>query len=429
MTKLALLGGAPLLTKPLRPYRTIGTEERAAVDSVMVSGALSGFFGSWCDEFFGGPMVRQFEADWARAFDANHAVTVNSNTSGLIAAMGAIGVGPGDEVIVPPTTMSATAIAPLFYGGVPVFVDIEPNTFCLDPIATAAAITPRTRAILAVNLFGQPADLLKLRALADSHGIYLIEDNAQAPFATQRDRFTGGIGHIGVFSLNYHKHFHTGEGGVCMTDDDRLADRLRMIRNHGENVAEILGRGDLTNLIGFNFRMTELCAAVGIEQLKKAPSLVGSRIEAAERLSARLAGLDGVQPPHVRAECRHSYYVWAARYDQGAVGVSREMFSRALAAEGVPHATGYVRPLYHLPVFRNRIAIGRDGFPFTASAGSIAYSVCPVAERLHNDEFLLFEICGFELDEIEIDILAAAFHKVYDHRRDLASAAMECIKS
>jgi perosamine synthetase len=424
MTNLALLGGSPVLTQPLRPYRTIGTEEQAAVNRVLASGTLSGFFGSWGDEFFGGPEIRKLEAEWARTFGVNHAVTVNSNTSGLIAAMGAIGLGPGDEVIVPPTTMSASAVAPLFYGGVPVFVDIEPDTFCLDAVATAAAITPNTRAILAVNLFGQPADLIELRALADSRGLYLIEDNAQAPFATQNGRLTGTIGHIGVFSLNYHKHFHAGEGGVCTTDDDRLADRLRMIRNHGENVAEVLGGGDLTNLIGFNFRMTEMSAAVGIEQLKKAVDLVAERVAAAERLSAQIVSLSGIQPPRVRAECRHSYYVWALRFDERTVGVSRAIFSKALAAEGVPHSTGYVRPLYHLPVFRNRIAIGQHGFPFTARAAPIVYEPCPVAERLYREEFLLIEICSFELTEADIDLLVAAFHKVYDHRAMLAKATL-----
>lgn len=419
MSRLALLGGAPVIAEPLRPYRTIGAEERAAVDRVMASGTLSGFFGSWCDEFSGGPVIREFEAAWAAAFSIKHAVTVNSNTSGLIAAMGAIGLGPGDEVIVPPTTMSATAIAPLFYGGIPVFVDIEADTFCLDLDRTAAAITPRTRAIIAVNLFGQPADLIGLRALADAHGIYLIEDNAQAPFATQAERLTGTIGHIGVFSLNYHKHFHTGEGGVCTTDDDRLADRLRMIRNHAENVSDVLGNSDLANLIGFNFRMTEMSAAVGVAQLTKAPALVNGRRAAAEGLSRQVHGLDGISVPAIREACTHSYYVWAARFDESRLGVSRALFSKALTAEGVPHATGYVRPLYHLPVFRDRIAIGPHGFPFTTGTQP-PYVPCPTAERLYNDEILLIEICGFEFSEADIALVAEAFHKVYEQRGELA---------
>src|SRR5262249_5209652 len=157
--------------------------------------------------------------------------SINSATSGLMAAMGAAGISPGDEVIMPPFTMSATAMAPLTYGGIPVFVDIEPDTFCLDLDAVRAAIGARTRAVLAVNLFGHPARLHELRALCDEHGLKLIEDNAQAMLAEEHGRYAGTIGHIGVFSLNYHKHIHSGEGGICTTDDERLARRLQQIRN------------------------------------------------------------------------------------------------------------------------------------------------------------------------------------------------------
>ncbi len=183
MSKLAMLGGTPAVQEPLRVYRTIGNEEAAAVAKVMDSGMLSGFVGAFCPEFNGGEEVQALEKEWAEAFGVRHAVTVNSNTSGLIAALGALGLGPGDEVIVPPFSMSATAMAPLFYGGIPVFVDVEPNFFCLDADKVEDAITSRTRVILAVNLFGLPADLLRLRQLADKYGLFLVEDNAQSPLA------------------------------------------------------------------------------------------------------------------------------------------------------------------------------------------------------------------------------------------------------
>ena len=410
-----MFGGTPVLSTPLKPYRTIGVEERAAVAAVMDSGVLSGFVGAWCDEFRGGPAVRAFEAAWQAAFACRHAITVNSNTSGMIAAIGAARVGPGDEVIVPPYTMSATAMAPLFYGAVPVFVDIEPETFCLDPVKVRAAITPRTRAILVVNLFGHPAALHELRALADEHGIVMIEDNAQGPLATERGRYAGTIGHIGVFSLNYHKHIHTGEGGVCTTESDDLAKRLLMIRNHGENVVDDLPVGDLVNLIGFNFRLTELSAAIGIAQLKKAEALVARRQHIAERLSAELRGLSGFTMPKVRDDCRHVYYVWAARYDAAATGVPRHVFASALTAEGCPNSLGYVRPLYMLPAFQRRIAIGRDGFPFNLTNRSYEPGLCPVAERMHQTELLEFHPCSYELEDDELDGVIAAFHKVHDN--------------
>jgi perosamine synthetase len=424
MAALALLGGTPAVSGPIQPYRTTGAEEEAAVLRVMRDGTLSAFLGAWSPEFRGGPEVKAFEAEWAKAFACRHAITVNSATSGLIAAMAAVGVSPGDEVIVPPYTMSATAMAPLFYGGIPVFVDIEPDCYCLDVARVAEAITPRTRAIIAVNLFGQSANLIALRALADRHKIYLIEDNAQSPLAAQDGRLAGTIGHIGVFSLNYHKHFHTGEGGVCTTDDDALAERLGMIRNHAENVADRLAGDNFTNLIGHNFRMTELSAAIGREQLKKAPSLVARRIEIAERITAGVAGLDGLTPPTVRAGARHVYYLWGGRYDAAVTGVSREVFAKALAAEGVPNSVGYVKPLYMLPVFQKRIAMGREGFPFNLTNRSYAKGLCPVTERLHEKEMLLYLVCSYDPTDQQIGQIIDAFHKVHENRASLAGVSL-----
>jgi len=420
MSKLAMLGGSPVLTKPLTPYRSMGNEEVEAVNKVARSGRLSSFIGAWCEDFDGGSEIRGFEREWAERFCCKHAISVNSNTSGLIAALGAVGLSPGDEVIVPPYSMSATVMAPLFYGGIPVFVDIEPNTFCLDPALVRAAITPKTRAILAVDLFGHPAALSELRELADKHGIYLIEDAAQAPLASEAGRYAGTIGHIGVFSLNYHKHIHTGEGGMCCTDDDAMALRLRMIRNHGENVVEPLHVEDITNLVGFNFRMTELSAAIGREQLRKVDRLVDERQVIAERLSTELQGLKGLTTPMVRHDCRHVYYVWCARHDAAVAGVSRATIAHALVAEGVPIAEGYVKPLYMLPAFQQRVAIGRHGWPFTLTERRYDKGLCPVAELMDEHELIEFCTCSFELKEDELSSVIDAFQKVYSQLDVLA---------
>jgi perosamine synthetase len=420
MSELAILGGTPVIDRALDAYISVGDEEADAVARVVRSGQLSGFIGEWCDEFDGGAEIRAFEADWRERFGVRHAITVNSNTSGLISAMGAIGLGPGDEVIVPPTTMSATAMAPLVYGGIPVFVDIEPDTFCLDPAKVAAALTPRTRAILVVDLFGHPAELAALRALADAHGIYLIEDAAQAPLAREGDRFAGTVGHIGVFSHNYHKHVHTGEGGMCVTDDDDLALRLRAIRNHGENIVEPLGLEQIANLVGFNFRMTEMSAAVGRVQLTKLDRLVEGREARANSLSAAVAACPGLTAPAVRDDCRHVYYVWSARYSEADTGIPRRTVAKALQAEGVPMSEGYVRPLYLLPLFQKRIAIGRDGFPFNLTNRSYARGLCPVAERLFESELLEFPICSYDLPPEDMEAVAAAVCKVFDNLDRLA---------
>lgn len=422
MRELAIHGGPPVLPHPLPKYRSVGEEEKQAVAAVIDADCLSGFYGSWGDEFLGGPRVRELERAWCERFRGRHAVSVNSATSGLVAAMGAVGISPGDEVIVPPYSMSATVIAPLVYGGIPVFADIEPDTFCLDLRAVESQITPRTRAILTVNLFGHPSRLAELRKLADARGLKLVEDNAQGPLASENGRFAGTIGHIGVFSLNYHKHIHAGEGGVCATDDDHLALRLQMIRNHAENIVESVRLEDLTNMIGFNLRLTELGAAVALVQLRNADEHVAARERLAQHLSRGTAGLDGLTPPAIRAGCRHVYYVWALRYDEGRMGVPREAFSRALAAEGFPHFCGYVNPLYRLPVFQKRMAIGRDGFPFNLSSRTYPDGLCPVAERMHDSELICFETCAHEVDAKTADLLVEAVRKVHSRRGELRAA-------
>lgn len=420
---LAILGGTPMIDGPLTPDVTVGEDEARAVGETFRRGSLSAFYGSWGDEFLGGVEIKAFEAEWAAKFAVEHVVSVNSATSGLIAALGAIGLSPGDEVIVPPYTMSATAIAPLFYGGIPVFVDIEADTFCLDPAKVAAAITPKTRAILAVNLFGHPAPLAELRALADRHGIFLIEDNAQGPLASENGTYAGTVGHIGIFSLNYHKHIHTGEGGMCATRDPALALRLQAIRNHAENIVEPAGIADRVNMIGQNYRMTEMSAAVGRVQLAKIEHEVGRRQALAEGLSAGVAGLQGITVPKVRDGCRHVYYTWAVRLDEAELGVSRADFSRALTAEGFPHGVGYLRPLYMLPVFQERTAIGRDNWPFTLTDREYHSGLCPVAERLYGSELMLFEPCAYQVDPATLDRLVGAVRKVHAQRHLIAQAA------
>lgn len=424
---LAIFGGMPHVTQTFAPYPSVGEAEAEAVAKVVRSGTLSGFYGSWGSEFLGGPVVKEFEAAWARTFGSKHCVSVNSATSGLIAAMGAVGVTPGSEVIVPPYTMSATAMAPLFYGGIPVFVDIDPDTFTLDLELVRRAITPKTKAIIVVNLFGHPARLAELRALCDEKRIALVEDNAQAITATEHGRFAGTIGHIGVFSLNYHKHIHTGEGGMCVTDDDDLARRLQMIRNHGENIVEAVGITDPTNLIGQNYRMTEMSAAVGLEQLRRLDEHMERRTRIARTLVEATDGLEGLTPTKPQRGCTHAYYVWTCRIDEAKLGVSRALFAKALVAEGVACATGYVRPLYLLPTFQRRVAFGT--WPFDLTDRTYAKGLCPVTERMHYEELLSYETCAYDIDEAGAKLLGEAIRKVHDNRAVLRERRAEAEKA
>ena len=340
-----------------------------------------------------------------------------------MAAMGAIGIGPGDEVITSPYTMTATAMAPLFYGGIPVFADIEPDYFCLDTAAVERAITAKTRAILAVNIFGHPAEIIRLRELADDRGLYLIEDNAQSVLAEDNGRRAGTVGHIGIYSLNIHKHVQTGEGGICVTNDAELAQRLQLIRNHGENVIDWLKVKDLTNIVGLNIRMTELSAAVGRAQLSRIDELVDRAESIARRLTKGISDLPGFTPPAVREGCRHNYFMWSAKVDPAAIGASRAMFAKALAAEGFPNAEGYVPPIYHIPMFQRRIAIGGGGFPFNLGERTYPKGLCPVAEAMHETQLLQFQPVSWQADDEQVEMLIEAVRKVHHHVGLLAEAA------
>ncbi|MEQ1760508.1 MAG: DegT/DnrJ/EryC1/StrS family aminotransferase [Vicinamibacterales bacterium] len=417
MPNLAVLGGPKAITRIFEPYSSFGPEEVQAARDVVESGVLSRYLGAWHEDFYGGPKVREFEQRCAERFNVKHAITVNSWTSGLIAAVGAIGIEPGDEVIVSPWTMCASATAVVHWNGLPVFADIEPLTFCLDPASVESRITSRTKAILAVDIFGQSADMTALRTIADRHHLALISDTAQAPGAKYRDSWAGTLADIGGYSLNYHKHIHTGEGGVLVTNDDALAERLQLIRNHAEAVVGPKGVTDLTNMIGHNFRLGEIECAIGVEQLNKLERQVATRKRAADRLTKGLAGLAGLRTPVLRERCSHVYYIYPLILDPGVVGVDREVLYSALVAEGVQGLTAGYQNIHRLPMFQRKIAYGRSGFPWTASFSrqDIDYSkgICPVAERLHDETYLGLSICTLAFTDEDVDALIGAFQKVW----------------
>lgn len=433
MEKLAIRGGKPVRTKLFPAYRVIGNEEKEAVSRVIDSGILSRYLGSWSPDFYGGPEVQAFEKEWAEYFDVKHAIAVNSCTSGLYCAIGASGAGPGDEVIVSPYTMSASATSAVIFNAVPVFADIEPDYFCLDPVSIENRITERTKAIVIVDIFGQPYDADVVNEIAEEHGLLVIEDCAQAPHAKYKGKWAGILGDIGVFSLNYHKHIHTGEGGVVVTDDDELAERVRLIRNHGEAVVGNKGTSNLVNMIGFNFRMNEIEAAIGRCQLRKLEGLVDERIANAEYLAKELGELEGIIPPALRRGCRHSYYVQCFRYDEKKIGVSRNRFIEAVKAElpaielreteGVKISVGYVKPLYLEPMYQKLTAYGEKGCPFKCPMykGIPEYDkgLCPVAERMHEKELFTHELMRPPMTKEDLDDVVLAFNKVYKKRNTI----------
>jgi len=425
---LAILGGVPIRNEPQPAYNTIGAAEREAVLEVLESGELSGFVAGPINEFWGGRKVQELEKAFCDHFGTKYAIAVNSATSALHCAVSAMGVGPGDEVIVSPYTMSASATCILMTGAVPIFADIDPDTFCLTPNAVEAAISPNTRGIVAVNIFGHPADLDALREIADRHGLFLIEDNAQAPDANYRGRKTATIGDAGVFSFNRHKIMQCGEGGVLVTNDKRIAFKAAAMRNHGEVAVEGMGyEDDLVNTIGVNYRMTEMEAAVALCQFEKMERLNAERIELAERISRGLKDIPGIQAPKVADGCSHVYYFYVMKYNASVTGIPRDLFARAVQAEGFYIRPGYVRPLYLEPLYQEKICFGSEGFPFSANSRNheinYAEGLCPVTERLQNEEILLTNITYAPHTLKDMDDFIAAIRKVLDNREELLGSA------
>jgi dTDP-4-amino-4,6-dideoxygalactose transaminase len=326
-------------------------KETEAVNRVMTSGVLSNYQGNWSDNFYGGSEVQALEKEWAEYFGVKHAIACNSATSGLWMALNAIGLEgekegwEPDEVIVSPYTMTCSASLPLLFGAKPVFADIEPDYFCIDPDDIERKITPYTKAIIAVDIFGQPCDFDRINEIAErkgkayGHKIYVIEDTAQAPGAKYKGRYAGTLGDIGVYSLNRHKHVHCGEGGICVTNDDDLAFKLRLSVNHSEAVVNDLERqgllinhpehNELIPMVGMNLRMVELSAAIAREQLKKLDDILKVYREDAKYF-----------PVKVRPECEHSYYRYA--WTSGCDAIPCKFNDK----------TGYIKPIYQMPLFK-----------------------------------------------------------------------------
>jgi dTDP-4-amino-4,6-dideoxygalactose transaminase len=433
MERLAIHGGNPVRKKLFPAYNEISKEEKQAVAKVLKSGILSQYLGCWHKLFYGGSEVRALEKEWAKYFCVKNAISVNSCTSGLYCAVGACGIGPGDEVIVSPYTMSATATSILIFNGIPVFADIEEDYFCIDPKSVEERITKRTKAIIAVDIFGQPYDVEKINAIAKKNNLFVIEDSAQAPGATYKGKFTGTLGNISVFSLNYHKHIHTGEGGVIVTNNDSLAERARLIRNHAEIVVGDKGVTDLVNMVGFNFRMTEIEAAIARCQLKKLKPLINKFITNANYLAKALEKIPGITRPPLRSGCSNVYYTLAFKYDEKTVGVSRNNFINAVKGElkpsklreeeGILIGSGYVKPLYLEPMYQKMIAYGSQGCPFKCPwyKGKLNYKrgICPTAERMYEKELFTIGLTNPAMKKQDLDDIIQAFKKVYRLRKTI----------
>jgi perosamine synthetase len=345
--------------------------------------------------------VAEFEADFARYQGVRHALATSSGTTAIHLALAAIDVGPGDEVIVPAHTFIATATPVMYQRATPVIVDIDPDTFNLLPSAVEAAITPRTKAIIAVHLNGHPAPMDELTALAERHGLVLIEDAAQAHGALYKGRKVGTMGRMSCFSFWQDKIISTaGEGGAVVTDDDALAQRVARLRHHGEGPSE--GERHYYHLeLGYNYRLSAVQAAVGRTQLRHLDEYLEARRRNAAYLTDHLRAIPEVQPPVVLEGCVHSYYRYICKLRTDLLTVPTERFQTAVAVEGIPCFRPYPTPLHQQPVFRN------------AGHGEVS---CPNAETVLSQLFALqvhptVQQCDLDDTIAAVEKVAAAYRK------------------
>jgi len=421
-SKPAILGGTPTLSEPLPSIHNIGEEEIAEVVCVLKEGPLSGFLASANKGFLGGKNVLQLENDFANKFGVKYAVSFNSATTALHGTIIALGIGPGDEVIVPPYTMSASASAILANGAVPIFADIDSKTFCIDPKSVRECITPNTKAIMAVNLFGQSSDYDELKKIAKEYNLKIIEDNAQAPNAKYNDEYTGTIGDIGVFSFNIHKTIQSGEGGMLVTDNDEYALRAQLSRNHGEVVVDEMPDYESGPIVGSNYRMTEIVAASMRIQLDKLDMLTTKRFALADYLREGLKDISGITTPYIDPKSTHVFYRFVIKIDEKELGISRDKFVDAMTAEGFPMSKGYVKPIYLLPVFRNKKAFNNTHFPFVYEnykcSQEYSEGLCPTVEKIQT-ECTLTDVCQFPYTNKHIDLFVTAVYKVLKYKSEL----------
>ncbi|AFL95030.1 Pleiotropic regulatory protein, pyridoxal-phosphate-dependent aminotransferase (degT) [Thermococcus cleftensis] len=344
----------------------IGEEEINAVVEVLKSGMLAH-----------GKEVEAFEREFADYLGAKHGVAVANGTAALDVALKALGIGPGDEVITTPFTFIASATSILFQNAKPVFADIDPKTYNLDPDEVLEKITDKTKAILVVHLYGQPANMKILTEIAEDYNLYLIEDCAQAHGAMFEGRKAGTFGHIAAFSFYPTKNMTTGEGGMVVTNDDELARRAKLIRSHGQ--AEKYLHVEL----GYNLRTTNIAGAIGRVQLRKLDEWNRIRNENAERLSEGIRKIHGLVPPYVDPRVYHVFHQYVISVEED-FPMSRDELMTKLLERGIGTAVHYPMPVHHQPLFQ-KLGYEKDCCPNAIEASRKVLSL-PVHPAVSDED-------------------------------------------
>ncbi len=402
-------------TLKFKKFNSINVEERIAVNKVMKSGILSDFFANRNKNFLGGKYVNKFENDCKKFFKVKHAITVNSWTSGLIAIIGSLNVKPGDEIILSPLTMSACAASIIHWGCIPVFCDVDERTFNIDPKKIEGKISKRTKGIMSIDLFGQPCDMNEIKKICKKHQLTFICDAAQSIGAKYKKSFSSTIADVGGYSLNFHKHINTGEGGIIVTNNKKIADKCRLLRNHAETTIKSSNKESLSNMVGFNFRLTEIQAAIGIEQLKKLKKIIKKKVQVGNYLSKNLHKLPGLIVPYIKKDRTHVYYSYPMKIDKNLIKINRDKIWKLLISEGVP-VNNKIPCLHELPMFQKLIGYGEKNFPWGKNKKFKTFykrGSLPVAENISFNEILCLQMWAFDFTKKDAKNIVKKFNKVW----------------
>jgi len=349
-----------------------------------------------------GPKVAEFEQAVADFVDARQAVAVSSGTAALHAAMFGLGIGPGDEVIVPAMTFAATANCVVFQGAAPVFADVEPDTLLISPAQIKAKITSRTKAIIAVDYTGHPVEYDAIRSISDKHGIALVADACHALGASYKGKRVGSLADLSVFSFHPVKHITTGEGGMITTDNPELAGRMRRFRNHGittdHHQREKEGSWFYEMIdLGYNYRLTDLQCALGLSQLKKLPHFLDKRRKIAKQYDDFFARISGISPLAVISDAQHAYHLYVVQLNPRYLGVNRTELFRKLRRQGIGVNVHYI-PVHLHPFYRREFGTGTG--------------LCPVAEAA-SDRILSLPMHA-EMTGQDVDTVCNAFQEIFE---------------
>lgn len=401
--KLAILGGPRTKTTPFGTGKRFGEAEAAHLLEALEQNTL--FYNS-------GKKVKQFLRDFNAIYNIKYSVATSSGTAAIHVALGAAGITVGDEVITSPVTDQGTIVGILYQNAIPVFADLNPHTYNMDPKSIESRITGRTKAILVVHLAGNPADMDPIMEIAAKYKLKVIEDCAQSYLTKYKEKYVGTIGDYGCFSTNDFKHISTGDGGIVTVnsgdDSDYYTTHAFADKNYNRLGTHLSKEA---NFLAPNYRMTELQGAVGIAQLQKLHWICETRHQHGDRITKAIEGLPGISVHQVTREGECTYWFYMMRFKEDELTCTREQFCEALAEEGIPNGLGYIpHVIYMRPMFQNRSAYPGSHFPFDQSAATYDSGSCPIAEEILRTAVCL-TINEFYTEQ-DIDEMISAIRKV-----------------